>query len=274
MSTGHIPATAFLTAVGRARATADPDSALDDPFAARFADLCPATIRGVTRHTAGTSVVVARTVLIDRMLTEVFTRGRVDVCVNLGAGFDARPYRMGWPSHCRVIEVDSAPVLDLKDRLLPSADAKVPVERLRADLRDTDRLADLLLPRTAGRRCVILAEGLLTYLPRSAVRDLAVAVARLGTGASWICDVLSVSSARGLTHASRAAGAPLEMHGLTDLSVFDTGGWHCEQLELLPSARLETAAPTASRMLPDGVLRLRRDEVLTDERPLRVPSCG
>ncbi|WP_431775322.1 hypothetical protein [Streptomyces cucumeris] len=57
----------------------------------------------------------------------------------------------------------SAPVLDLKDRLLPSTDAEVSVERLRGDLRDPDRLADLLLPRTAGRRWVILAEGLLTY---------------------------------------------------------------------------------------------------------------
>ncbi|WP_435243278.1 hypothetical protein [Streptomyces cucumeris] len=57
----------------------------------------------------------------------------------------------------------SAPVLDLKDRLLPSTDAEVPIERLRGDLRDPDRLADLLLPRTAGRRWVILAEGLLTY---------------------------------------------------------------------------------------------------------------
>ncbi|WP_432590359.1 SAM-dependent methyltransferase [Streptomyces sp. HD1123-B1] len=256
MSAGHVPATAFLTATGRARATADPDSALDDPFAARFADLCPATIRGVTRHTAGTSVVVARTMLIDRMLSEVFTREDVDVCVNLGAGFDARPYRMDWPSHCRVIEVDSAPVLDLKDRLLPSADAEVPVARLRADLRDTGRLAGLLLPRTTGRRCVILAEGLLTYLPGDAVRELATCLARLGTGASWICDVLSASSARSLTQASRAAGTPLELHGLTDLSVFDAAGWQCEQLELLPSARLTATAPTASRMLPDSVLRL------------------
>ncbi|MCP9213432.1 hypothetical protein [Streptomyces cucumeris] len=53
------------------------------------------------------------------------------------------------------------------------------------------------------------------------------------------------------------------MHGLTDLSVFDTGGWHWEQLELPPSARLTTTAPTASRMLPDSVLRPRRGEDVT-----------
>ncbi|MFJ7962456.1 class I SAM-dependent methyltransferase [Streptomyces sp. NPDC096324] len=262
-ATDHVPATAFLTALARAQATASPDTTLHDPFAARFAELCPAAVRDITRHTAGTTVVVARTVLIDRMLAELFTRERVDVCVNLGAGFDARPHRMDWPDGCRVIEVDSASVLDLKDRLLPSADAAVPVERLVSDLRDADQLARLLLPRTAGRRCVVLAEGLLTYLPPTAVRALASALGRLGTDTNWICDVVSTDSARSLTQASQAAGTPLEMLGLTDLSVFEAADWHCEQLELLPTARLSPTSAghrgaAASRLLPDSVLRLHR----------------
>ncbi|MCF3134685.1 class I SAM-dependent methyltransferase [Streptomyces olivochromogenes] len=263
VAAGNVPATAFLTALARARATDDPDNLLRDPIAARFAELCPTAIRGVTRHTAGAAVVVARTVLIDRMLAELFARESVDTCVNLGAGFDARPFRMAWPAHCQVIEVDSAPVLDLKDELLPAATAGVPVERLRCDLRDTDRLTALLLPRTAGRLCVILAEGLLTYLPQASVGALASAVAGVGMAADWICDVLSPDSARSLTRASQAAGAPLEMHGHTQLTLFEAAGWRCEQLELLPSARLTKAAAgsraaASSQLLPDSVLRLRR----------------
>ncbi|SMF79003.1 class I SAM-dependent methyltransferase [Streptomyces sp. Amel2xC10] len=254
-SGGHVPATAFLTAVARARATAD--GALRDPFAARFAELCPPAVRGITRNTAGTAVLVARTVLVDRMLADLFGRERVETFVNLGAGFDARPFRMEWPGHCPVVEVDSAPVLGLKDRLLPGTDAACPIERVPCDLHDTDRLTGLLLPHTAERRCVVLAEGLLTYLPRPAVRSLASALALPGTSTTWICDVLSSGAARSLGHASRTAGAPLEMHGHADLSLFEEAGWHCEEVEPLPSARLAPGTAASSRLLPDSVLRLR-----------------
>ncbi|MFF8481077.1 class I SAM-dependent methyltransferase [Streptomyces antibioticus] len=255
-------ATAFLTADARAQATTDPAQDFHDPYAARFAALCPPAIHGITRHTAGTAVVMARTVLVDRLLAELFAHGGVEACVNLGAGFDARPYRMDWPQECRVIEIDSAPVLDLKDRLLPPADCTAPLERLRGDLRDAETMVDLLMSRTAGRRCVVLAEGLLTYLSHDAVGALAAAVARLGTGTSWICDVLSVPSAESLARASRIAGTPLEMRGLADLEAFETAGWRCERIEPLPGTRW-VAAPRgrvapASRQLPDSVLRLSR----------------
>ncbi|MFD0275589.1 class I SAM-dependent methyltransferase [Kitasatospora sp. NPDC127111] len=260
----QVPATAFLTALARAGATADPRGGLHDPYAERFAAHCPAAIRRVTRHTAGTSSLVARTVAIDGLVAELLGgRGDEapwDVCVNLGAGFDARPYRLGWPAHCRVIELDCAPVLDLKDRLLPAGAAPVPVERLRCDLRDLDALAALLRPRTAGRRVLLLAEGLLTYLPDTRLRALAVLAAELGgTGAAWICDVLSVASAHGLTAAARTAGTPLTMHGLADLTPFEAAGWHCDHLDLLPTARISARPGAATRLLPDSVLRLRTD---------------
>ncbi|GAA2803933.1 class I SAM-dependent methyltransferase [Kitasatospora sp. CM 4170] len=259
----QVPATAFLTALARAEATADPRSGLRDPYAEHFAAHCPAAIRRVTRHTAGTSSLVTRTVAVDGLLTGLFAERAADpvgppweVCVNLGAGFDARPYRLAWPAHCRVIEIDCAPVLDLKDRLLPTAAAPVPVERLRCDLRDLTALAGLLRPRTAGRRVLLLAEGLLTYLPEAQVRALAAELA--GIGDAWICDVLSVASAGGLTAAARTAGTPLTMHGLADLTPFEATGWRCDHLDLLPTAQLSPRPGATTGLLPDSVLRLRR----------------
>ncbi|WP_395298315.1 class I SAM-dependent methyltransferase [Kitasatospora hibisci] len=280
----QVPATAFLTALARAEATADPRGGLRDPYAERFAARCPAAIRRVTRHTAGTSSLVARAIAVDGLLagllgepgadggagggtdegaggcTDQGTGGGAapwEVCVNLGAGFDARPYRLAWPAHCRVIEIDCAPVLDLKDRLLPAGAAPVPVERLRCDLRDVAALAGLLRPRTAGRRVLILAEGLLAYLPDAQVRALAAELAGIGT--AWICDVLSVASAQGLTAAAHTAGTPLTMHGLADLTPFEATGWRCEHLDLLPTAQLSPRPGATARLLPDSVLRLRRD---------------
>ncbi|MGV9268183.1 class I SAM-dependent methyltransferase [Kitasatospora sp. NPDC003701] len=260
MTDDNVLATAYLTAVARAGATSA--GRLRDPYAARFADRCPSEILGVMRHAAGPSAVVARTLAVDRLLSDLLARERAEVCVNLGAGFDARPYRLAWPAGARVIEVDHAPVLDVKDALLPAAEALVPVERVRCDLTDPAALERLLAPRTTGRRVVIVAEGLLVYLPPARVTALAGCLADLGASAHWICDVVSVASARSLTDASRAAGTRLDMFGLTDTGVLEAGGWQCEHLELLPTARLAPRADRASRtatsaLLPDGVLTLR-----------------
>ena len=65
----QVPATAYLTALARARATAQPGAALRDPYADRFARHCPDSVVGVIRHTAGTSVVIARTLAVDRLLS-------------------------------------------------------------------------------------------------------------------------------------------------------------------------------------------------------------
>ncbi|MFE2726812.1 class I SAM-dependent methyltransferase [Kitasatospora sp. NPDC059327] len=263
MTDDNVLATAYLTAVARAGATSA--GLLRDPYAARFAERCPSAVLGVMRHTAGPSAVVARTVAVDRLLSELLARERAEVCVNLGAGFDSRPYRLAWPAGARVVEVDHAAVLDVKDALLPAAEALVPVERARCDLGDLDALARLLAPRTTGRRVVILAEGLLTYLPPAHLTALARCLAGLGASAHWICDVLSVDSARALTEAAQSAGTRLDMFGLTDPGVLEAGGWQCEHLELLPTARLaprtghtgHTPRTATSALLPDGVLTLR-----------------
>ncbi|MFJ1704804.1 class I SAM-dependent methyltransferase [Kitasatospora sp. NPDC088346] len=265
---GQVPATAFLTALARAGATAVPDGALHDPYADRFARLCPDSVRRITRHTVGLPVVVARTLAVDRLLSDLFAAEPWEVCVNLGAGFDARTHRLDWPGTCRVIEIDCAPVIGLKDRLLPAATASVPMERLCCDLRDLTALARLLRPRTAGRRTLLLAEGLLGYLTPSEVRLLCAELAwAVGAEGGWICDVLSDTSARALTAASRAAGTSLPMYGLTDLGPFETAGWRCERLELLPTAQPSTRPGATGRQLPDSVLQLRRS------RPADPPAA-
>lgn len=272
MELDDLPATAFLTAAARAEATLDPRVDLVDEFAQRFADLCPPSIRGITRGTAGTRVVAARTVLFDRLIAAVARDHAVDVWVNLGAGFDARPQRLAWPAGgdgVSVVEVDSAAVFDVKDRLLPVSGAGaegvhrgVHVERLRHDIRDLDGLAGLLSPVVAGRNVGFLSEGLLPYFPRDFIARLAEVLAGLAKPSEsglWICDVVSADSARVLTSASRAAGTGLELFGLDDLSAFEGNGWACERLEPLPTARAGGApgrAGGAASQLPDSVMVL------------------
>ena len=259
MITQDVAPTAYLTALARAAATVDPAAAFADPYAARFAECCPTAIRGIAQRTAGLSVVVARSAIIDRLVAQRIAAGRIDLCVNLGAGFDSRAFRLAWPSGCTVLEIDTDSVLDVKDRLLPAVAAPVPVARLRCDVRDLPVLAALLAPHATGRRVLIVTEGLLPYFPESYVAELARLLVGLGIEPCWITDVLSTDSAGALTAASRAAGVPLEMFGTRRIDTFEDAGWRCEALDLLPSARVSVGVHgrgPASNLLPDGVLTL------------------
>jgi methyltransferase (TIGR00027 family) len=259
MISQEVAPTAYLTALARAAATADPAVAFDDQYAARFADNCPAAIRGIAQRTAGLSVVVARSSIIDRIIAQRIADGGIDLCVNLGAGFDSRAFRFAWPAGCTVLEIDTKSVLDVKDRLLPVADTPVRVERLRCDVRDLPALATGLAAYPARRRTLIVTEGLLPYFPESYIAGLAQLLAGLGIEPTWITDVMSSDSACALTAAARTAGVQLEMFGLRTVEAFEDAGWRCGSLDLLPSARLSGGARgrgTASSLVPDGVLTL------------------
>ncbi len=263
-SDDQVSITAYLTALARAEATEDPSSDFNDEFAARFAELCPAWILSITRDTAGRSVTAARTSIIDRMIGEVLERDEIDVCVNLGAGFDSRPFRLDWPPGCRIIEIDKPSVLDVKDRLLPTTASCASVERVRCDVTDLDALVGLLADRIRTGRLLVVSEGLLPYFDQSYVSSLAVQLTRLSTSAWWICDVLSEESASRLSRASRSADVALDMVGMQDLRAFEVNGWLCDALTLLPSAhvptgrlRSATSATTTTSVVPDCVLKLR-----------------
>ena len=51
--------------------------------------------------------VISRTVIIDRFIEKLIKDG-VDAVINLGAGLDARPYRMNLPENLQWIEVLSS----------------------------------------------------------------------------------------------------------------------------------------------------------------------
>ena len=111
------------------------------------------------------------------------------------------PARTGWDlSACRlVLEVDAAPVLAVKERVLAEEKASCPVIRSPGDVTRLPELVDLLAAHGAGDGpTVVLTEGLLPYLPEAAVTQLAEALAGALPEAIWLADVVSTSSAAGM----------------------------------------------------------------------------
>jgi len=259
--TAEVSATAFLTAYARAAATTDVTESFADPYAARFAELCPTPIRGITERTRGHRIVVARTLLLDGYLGAALDSGEIDAVINLGAGFDARPYRLRWPAHVRCVEVDCAATIELKERLLPASECHVELERLPVDLRDSDALVDLLAESGAGGRTAVLTEGVLAYLSPADVRSLSGGLAALGTGARWLCDVMTSASARLLRSAAIRASVDIELEGIDTLEPFEAGGWECVRYDVLPDALSgaeEVSRWTGSARLLSGTLELVR----------------
>lgn len=177
--TTSVGRTALLVALGRALETRRQDALIDDPFAEEFVraagddDLTPEK----TLADAEDDPAVARALLLSgdmmaartRWIDDEIARATAAGCrqvVLLASGLDARGVRLPWTADTTVFEIDRSSVLEFKDEVLRTLDARSAARRISVacDLRD-DWLAAL---RAAGlvddAPTFWLAEGLLPYL--------------------------------------------------------------------------------------------------------------
>lgn len=160
-----VGATAIAVTVCRAIESRRPDSWFFDPLAEYVVEI--AELRRSDEPRPGLVCWVAvRTRFLDEMLADAMAAG-VRQVVLLGAGLDARAFRLPWPDDVRLFEVDRAPVLGAKQRIVdalgtePGCDRQVVV----ADL-TTPAWSDRLVAggfRAEQPTCWI-AEGVLVYL--------------------------------------------------------------------------------------------------------------
>lgn len=195
---GGVGVTALLVAAARAIETHRPDSLARDVYAEHFVRAAPASagwpvdIRQVPDGDANplwgrfARYFGLRTrVLDDFLLRSVRAAGARQV-VLLGAGLDARAFRLDWPADCVVYEIDKEGVLAFKHQVLGALSAAPKAVRVPVPI---DLRADWVGALTAAgfdpaAPSVWLAEGLLFYLPLTAEVDLIDTVDRLSTGGS------------------------------------------------------------------------------------------
>ncbi len=84
-----------------------------------------------------------RTRIIDAFIETAIAQETTTI-VNLGAGLDARPYRMNLPKHIRWIEVDYPKIIELKGRLLSDEKPRCALVRIKLDLSDSPARKRLL----------------------------------------------------------------------------------------------------------------------------------
>ena len=177
--------TALLVAAARAAETKRDDGLVRDPYAARLAGE-----RGFAIARSGTPSrwrsfgIGLRSHFIDEFLTAEIQAGAIDSVLCLGAGLDARPWRLTLPSHFLWIEVDFAPILDYKHGILKEVAPHCLLERITADLNSPAERQRIF--STVRGRVLLLTEGLLFYLPAETVSAL---VREATVVVRWLMDI-------------------------------------------------------------------------------------
>jgi len=190
------------TMVAAARAIANRDGAIDDPFAeplvravgvdflTRWAtgdlsssDVDPGdTSWGLAQMPAA---MAARTRYFDEFFAEAAAAG-IRQAVILASGLDARAYRLDWPAGMTVYEIDQPAVIEFKTTTLAGLGAapRADLRTVAVDLRDDWPAALRAAGFDASQPSAWIAEGLYGYLPPEAQDRLLDAVTALSAPGS------------------------------------------------------------------------------------------
>lgn len=238
----NISDTAMWAAVYRARENERSDALFRDPFARRLAgERGDAIAAAIPFSDRATWAWVTRTYLFDRFITQEIAAG-ADMVLNLAAGLDARPYRMGLPPALRWVEVDLPGILDYKEEILAKEKPVCSLERVRLDLANVaDRKALFARFGSDSQRAVILTEGLLLYLPGQSVAALSADLAAVPAFKRWILDLASpglVKMLRKEMGAQLANAGAIQFGPWEGPEFFSPHGWHVLEV----ASPLKTAA--------------------------------
>jgi methyltransferase (TIGR00027 family) len=188
-----VPATALFTAALRAVETARDDALFRDEHAALLAgERGRALVEALERGRDAAGSVAVRTLVFDRRILAAVDVDGVDTILNLGAGLDARPYRLPLPPSLRWVDVDRPEALGHRREVLAGVTARCRHEEHAIDLGDAGARRDVLR-KVAGpaRRGLVVSEGLLVHLAPPEVAALAEDLHAEATVAWWLTDLAS-----------------------------------------------------------------------------------
>jgi methyltransferase (TIGR00027 family) len=240
----NVSDTALWAAVYRARETDRPDALFRDPLARKLAGARGHDITGLLpAHHQNDWAWVTRTVLFDRFLLEQIAAG-ADTVVNLAAGLDTRPYRMQLPPTLHWIEADLPALIADKEEMLRDETPTCRLERVAVDLADRNARKPLFERIAAeAKNAVVLTEGLVIYLTREGVAELAEDLAAIQAMHHWIVDVVSPGLRTMLTKQIgkelSAANAPLIFAPEEAWTFFEPHGWRPAKVQSVLHAAAE-----------------------------------
>ena len=241
--------TAFWIAQHRAIESARADALFRDPLAARLAGERGQQIARAMPHAGviGWSVAI-RTRIIDEFIGAALEDG-IDAVLNLGAGLDARPYRMDLPASLLWVEADYPRIIEYKESRLAGERPRCRLERVKVDLSDgAARRALLAAVNARAKRLLVLTEGVVPYLSAEEAGVLADDLRGMDRAARWVVDYFSPQMMKyrermGMGRAMR--NAPFKFKPPDPIAFFAAHGWRLREIRYFAdeAARLGRPRP-------------------------------
>ena len=200
-----IPLTAIWAARFRARESARNRAVVRDPFAGQLSNIQHGRVETSSPFSQAQQIATAaRAGIIDNLLTRQLNTTHINMVVNLGAGLDARPWRLSLPASLNWVEVDYPSVIAYKNKHLAADSASCRVTRIGLDLADVEARRRLFAALAEGTNNVlVISEGLLMYLSPESAGSLALDLARHRHFRHWIADVAPAALLDGLNRQMR-----------------------------------------------------------------------
>lgn len=229
----NVSDTAFWIAHHRAVESERSDALFRDPWAAQLAgDRGEKIARMMPRGFITGWMVAIRTRIIDDYLQSAIAEG-ADVIVNLGAGLDARPFRLDLPKTLLWIEADYPDLIAFKEKQLAGETPRCHLERVKIDLANiTDRRRLFASINARAKKMVVLTEGVVPYLSNEDVGSLADDLRELDHLRYWIIDYFAPYTAkyRRRVMRGRMQNAPFKFEPDDWFAFFNAHGWQCRDM--------------------------------------------
>lgn len=239
--------TAFWIAHYRAQETQRADRLFNDPYASQLAgERGPRIAQAMPGSRLVEWTVALRTHIIDDFILDAVTSG-TDVILNLGAGLDARPYRLNLPADLRWIEADYARIIEYKEQILSSAAPRCRLERIKIDLAQRPVRQRLLQEVDASaKRCLVITEGVVPYLTNADAGLLADDLRSMVHAHGWILDYFSPDAQRYRRSARREkvmANARFQFEPKDWFGFFREHGWQPKALRFFVEESVKLQRP-------------------------------
>jgi O-methyltransferase involved in polyketide biosynthesis len=109
--------------------------------------------------------------------------------INLGAGFDTRPYRMQLPQQLKWVEVDFQHLIDHKNTRLADEKPVCNLERIAVDLSMRRERKELFARVGAEtKNALVITEGVISYLTNAQAEELAKDIFATPSFKLWVMD--------------------------------------------------------------------------------------
>jgi len=204
----------------------------------------------------GVLVIAAIRDLTERKRAEAALQERVDTVLNLGAGFDTRPFRLSLPADLRWIEVDFPALIADKNSKLRGRQPVCTVERIGLDLSDRSERRELFAALgVESARTLLITEGLIPYFSTDQVVLLSQDAHAVPSFRYWIQDFDNAGERRTMPKSWDEVfrAAPLLFQVKDWFQFFRATGWSAKELitSAAESERLDRPFPLT---FPLGVL--------------------